>query len=272
MRFTIVLIIFTSCALALGDETPNSVLRRISYDQNLGAQLPLDLKFRDDAGQSVLLQDYFQVGRPVILILGYYGCPMLCGAVLHGATSCLKLIPLTAGTDFDVVMVSIDPNETPELAAQKKAEYLKEYKRPGAENGWHFLTGDAAAVKALADSAGFRYMYDEHSRQYAHPSGILIATPKGQISRYFLGIDYPARDLRLSLVEASHESIGTVADQILLLCYRYDPTTGRYGFVIINAIRIGGALTVGALALFIVLSVRKERSVHVAVSPNRGVT
>lgn len=265
MRITIALFMITlaSCALLASDETnntANAVLRRIAYDQNLGAQLPLDLQFRDDTGQAVRLQNYFQSGRPVILILGYYGCPMLCGAVLRGATGCLKLLPLNAGRDFEVVMVSIDPAEKPELAAEKKREYLKDYNRPGAESGWHFLTGDGAAVKTLAQSAGFRYMFDEHSRQYAHPSGILIATPKGQISRYFLGIDYAPRDLRLALVEASQESIGTITDQILLLCYRYDPSTGRYGFAIINAIRAGGALTVGALAWFIIMSIRRERT------------
>ena len=253
--------ILIGCGFASSADTPpqDPALPRIGIDQRLDAELPLNLKFRDEAGQPVRLQEFFHPGRPVIIMLGYYGCPMLCGAMLHGVTSCLKLLPLNAGSDFEVVMVSIDPSETPPLAAAKKAEYLREYNRPTAAAGWHFLTGETPEIERLTEVAGFRYFYDEHAKQYAHASGIILITPKGKISRYFMGIDYPARDLRLSLVEASQETIGTVSDQFLLLCYRYDPATGRYGFAVMNAIRIGGALTVLALAAFVGMSLYRER-------------
>jgi protein SCO1/2 len=248
---------FVCCAEPPAAREP--ALRRIGFDQRLDAVLPLDLQFRDEAGQPVQLQEYFHSGRPVILLLGYYGCPMLCGAMLRGTASCLKLLPLNAGSDFELVMVSIDPSETPQLAAAKKAEYLREYKCSGAAAGWHFLTGQTAEIDTLTRASGFRYFYDEHAKQYAHASGIILVTPMGKISRYFLGIEYPARDLRLSLVEASQETIGTVSDQFLLLCYRYDPATGRYGFAIMNAIRIGGALTVALIGAFIGISLLRER-------------
>jgi len=263
-----VLALITACGTALCAEPPalidepaqpDAIARKIGFDQNLGADLPLDLQFRDESGRMTPLRNYFHPGRPVILLLGYYGCPMLCGAMLNSLTGCLKLISLNAETDFEVVMVSIDPTESPGLASKKKTEYLREYKRAGADEGWHFLTGETEAIAALAKAAGYRYVYDVHSRQYAHPSGIIVATPKGKISRYFMGVDYPARDIRLSLVEASGETIGAITDKLLLLCYRYDPATGKYGLIVINAVRIGGALTVGAFLLFVGLSLWRDR-------------
>lgn len=258
MRFTAALLLCSTAAYA-AQVTPENIMSSVGFDQKLNAELPLDLKFRDEAGQPVQLQDCFRGGRPVVLVMGYYKCPLLCTAVLNGLTSCLRMLSLNAGSDFEVVMVSVDPTESAELAATKKAAYLKEYRRPGASEGWHFLTGDQPAIHTLAHAAGFRYIYDETAKQYIHPSGIIVLTPGGKISKYFMGVDYPVSDLRLALVEASHETIGTLSDQLLLYCYRYDPATGKYGFAIISAIRLGGIATVLGLATYIFLMLRRER-------------
>ena len=231
-------------------------LQKVAFEQRLDQQLPLELPFRDETGKAVRLGDYF--GRkPVVLAFVYYECPMLCTQVLNGLESALRVLNESVGKEFDVVTVSFDPRETPVLAAGKKLAYLDRYKRAGAEQGWHFLTGEQAAIDALTKAAGFSFYWDEQSQQFAHASGIVVATPAGKLSRYFLGIDYSPRDLKFALMESSKERIGTLADQLLLYCYHYDPATGNYGFVAMRAVRIGGAVTLMALVGFVFVSLRR---------------
>jgi protein SCO1 len=234
-------------------------LREIGFDQNIDQKLPLDTTFRDESGRSVALSTYYGE-KPVLLAFVYYTCPMLCTQVLNAMTSTISTLSLDAGRDFELVLVSIDPRETPAQAAAKKAEYLHRYKRPGAEAGWHFLTGDEPEIKKLAKAAGFRYAWDEQTQQYAHPTGIIVTTNDGRPARYLFGIEYGPRDLNLALVEASEGKVGTFADQLLLFCYHYDPMTGRYGLYIMRAIRIAGVATVAFIGIFIVTMVRRERS------------
>jgi protein SCO1/2 len=215
-------------------------LRNIGLDQNLNAQIPLSLIFRDDSGRELPLSAYFG-SRPVVLALVYYQCPMLCTQVLNGMVMSLRGMSLESGRDFDVVTVSIDPTEMPDLAAKKKAEYLRRYAKGSA--GWHFLTGAEPQIKQLAHAVGFRYAYDPKTKQYAHASAIMVVTPSGRLSRYFYGIEYAPRDLRLGLVEASENKIGSPVDQILLYCYHYDPNTGKYSAIVMNIVRLAGALT-----------------------------
>ena len=229
----------------------------VGFDQHLGDPLPLDLAFRDEAGREVRLGDYFGA-RPVILNLAYYRCPMLCTLVLNGIASSAGALSLAMGRDYDVVTVSIDPRETPQMAAAKKNGYLKEYSQLGKASGWHFLTGDEASIKRLADAVGFRYVYDPAKDQYAHPSGVVVATSAGKIAQYFFGIEYAPRDLKLSLVAASSGKIGSIADRLMLLCYSYDPATGHYGAASLTLIRMGGVATVLALGAFVVAMLRRE--------------
>jgi len=243
---------------APADTQRPQVLRDVGFDQRLGAQVPLDLPFRDEAGRDVHLGDYF-TGKPVILVLAYYRCPRLCTLVLNGVMESLQELAFKAGDEFQVVAVSFDARETPEIAAAKKAAYLERYGRPGSEAGWHFLTGDQPAIDRLTEAVGFRYHYDAQQDQFAHASGVVVLTPGGKISRYFYGIRYEPRDLRLALVEASQNKIGSVVDQLLLLCYHYDPARGRYAATVVNLVRLGGVLTVLALGGFLVLAWRYER-------------
>lgn len=235
---------------------PARLLQRVGISQKMGAAVPLDLPFADEYGRDVTLHQY--LSKPVVLALVYYQCPSLCNMVLNGVLRSIKNIDLTAGSEYEVVAVSFDPRETPEMAAAKKQTYLREYKRPGAEQAWHFLTGPETSSKALADAVGFHYVYDALTNQYAHSSAIMILTPDGRVSRYFYGIDYPARDLRLGLVEASRKRIGTPTDQVLLYCFHYDPTTGKYALVVMNVLRLAGALTVGLLAAFMIVMFRRD--------------
>ncbi len=246
------------------DQKPD-ILKEIGIDQRLDAPLPLDLPLKDEAGRTVRLGDYFG-RRPVILALVYYNCPMLCTQVLNGLIAALNVMSLDAGRDFDVVAVSFDARETPAMAAAKKDAYLSRYKRPNASDGWHFLTGDAASIARLTKDAGFRFKYDESRDQFAHASAIMVATPEGRLARYFYGIEYPPRDLRLGLVEASAGKIGTPVDQILLYCFHYDPTNGKYGAVVINMIRLGGVATLAVLAvsLWVMSRRRAARLLHAA--------
>lgn len=227
------------------------LLKQVGIDQKLNDEIPLDLTFRDEHGQTVQLARYFG-SKPVILTLVYYNCPMLCTQVLNGLDRSLKLIPLTLGKDFNVVTVSIDPTERPVLAEAKQAMYTGMYGRPGAAEGWHFLTGDEPQIKALTQAVGFRYAYDSESKQFAHASVIMVLTPEGRLSRYFYGIEYPQRDLRLGLLEASQGKISSPVDAILLFCYHYDPHTGKYGLVISRVLQLAGGLTVliGGIFLF----------------------
>jgi protein SCO1/2 len=234
------------------------VLRQVGFDQRLNAQVPLDLAFHDEAGQPVQLGDYFG-GKPVILVLAYFRCPMLCTQVLNGLVQALLDIPFDIGKEFNVVTVSFDPRETPAMAAAKKKTYIERYGRPGAAAGWHFLTGQDESIHRLTEAVGFHYTYDAKHDQFAHASGIMILTPAGKISRYFYDITYRPRDVRLGLVEASANRIGSPVDQILLYCFHYDPTEGKYGAVIINFVRLGGILTVGAIGTFLFFMWRLER-------------
>jgi len=249
---------------------PNSVVDKIGVDQKLGAPLPLDLEFRDESGSTVRLGQYFSSGKPVVLSLVYYRCPGLCTMTLNSMSAAFKPLTLNVGKDFEVVTVSIDPKETPKLAAAKKAEYLKRYGRPGAEAGWHFLTGDEASIQALAGAVGFRYVYQPEIDQYAHAAAIMVATPQGKLARYFYGIEYSARDLRLGLVEASDNKTGTLADVMTLLCYQYDPKSGKYGAAVMRIVRAGGVATVLGLGAFIVLTLRRERRPVVVPAPPPG--
>jgi protein SCO1 len=233
------------------------LLRDVGLDQKLGATIPLDLVFRDEHGQPVALRQFF-AQKPVILTLVYYQCPMLCTEVLNGLLRSAKELPLQLGRDFSVVTVSIDPSERSVLANVKHELYAGLYGQPGSRQGWHFLTGDEPQIKALAQSIGFRYAYDSASGQFAHPSGIMLLTPEGKVARYFYGITYRSRDLRLALVEASQGTIGSPADQILLYCYHYDPATGKYGLLISRVIKAAGALTVLSLGLVIAMLFRRE--------------
>jgi protein SCO1 len=233
-----------------------ALLRRVGIDQKMGAQVPIDLPFNDEAGRKVTLREY--LGKPVILALVYYQCPSLCNMVLNGVQRSIKSLKLTVGDEFDVVAVSFDPRETPEMAAAKKVSYVKGYDREGTEQGWHFLTGPEVSSKSLAEAVGFHYAFDAVSNQYAHGSAIMILTPEGKVTRYFYGIDYPARDVRLGLEEASNRRIGSPVDAVLLYCYHYDPANGKYGLVIMNALRVAGVATVAALAAFMIVMFRRD--------------
>jgi protein SCO1 len=241
-----------------GSSPTADMIRDIGIEQHLGAQLPLDATFRDEQGHEVKLADYFG-SRPVVVMLVYYRCPMLCTQVLNGFLKSSQAVPLEIGRDYQVVTVSFDPRETPELAAEKKSSYVGAYRRPGAADGWHFLTGDQQNVDRLTETVGFRYRFDPNSNQFAHASGIVLATPDGRLSRYFYGIEYSPDDLRLGLVESSSGQIGSLVDQVLLLCFHYDPLTGKYGLVIANVLRIASSLTVLLLGSFLFAMYRRER-------------
>ncbi|MCS6804459.1 MAG: SCO family protein [Acidobacteriota bacterium] len=237
-------------------------LRDVGIDQRLNEQIPLDLTFRDETGKSVQLRQYFN-DKPVVLILAYYECPMLCTMVLNGALRAFRALSFDVGDEFQVITVSFDPRETPELAAKKKKSYMEAYERAGAADGWHFLTGDEPAIKALTQAVGFRYKYDPETEQFAHASGIMILTPQGRLSRYFYGIDYGPRDVRLGLVEASEGKIGSPVDAVLLYCFHYDPKTGKYGAVIMNIVRVAGVSTLVILGTFMIVMFRRERRMKV---------
>jgi protein SCO1 len=232
-------------------------LREVGFDQRLSERVPLDIALRDEAGRRVTLGEYFG-RRPVVLTLVYYECPMLCTQVLNSLAGALAVLTLDPGKDFEIVTVSFNPRETPELAAAKKASYLERYRRPGAAEGWHFLTGDEASIRRLTEAVGFRYVYDAELGQYAHPSGITVLTPDGRLSHYLYGIEYGPRDLRLALVDASAGKIGNAVDKLLLYCYHYNPATGRYGFVVMAVVRAAGVVTVAAIATFIIVMRRRE--------------
>lgn len=234
------------------------LIDRIGLDQKLGGQVPLGLSFTNELGEKIQLSQLIS-DKPVVLTLVYYECPMLCNQVLNSLLRALNVLTFDIGTEFEVVTVSIDPGETHALAAQKKAEYLKNYRGNDAALGWHFLTGEQDQITQLAQAVGFRYEYEEKTDQYVHASGIIVLTPDGRIARYYYGIDFPPRDLRWGLVEAADGEIGNPVDQLLLLCYTYDPLTGKYGLFVRNSLRIGAIATVLALGTFIIVMLRRER-------------
>jgi protein SCO1/2 len=247
-----------SAGLVFAQEGLPPMLEGVGIDQRLNRQVPLELRFRDEAGRAVELRQYF--GRkPVVLSLVYYECPMLCTLVLNGMLRTMRAMPLNAGRDFDIVTVSFDPREKPELAAVKKQSYIEGYGRAGAAAGWHFLTGDQEPIRRLTEAAGFRYKYDPTADQFVHASAIMVLTPEGRIARYLYGIEYSARDLRLALVEASAGKIGSPVDQVLLYCFHYDPRTGKYGLLIMNVIRAAGTATVLVLGTFLLVMFRRDR-------------
>jgi protein SCO1/2 len=239
-------------------ETPPEALRNVGIDQRLNQQVPLDLSFRNEAGETVTLGSLMR-GKPVILSLVYYECPMLCTLVLNGLLGTLKALPFDAGNEFDVITVSFNPKDTAELAAKKKAAYLNEYRRPGAEQGWHFLTGDEASIKRLAEAVGFRYTYLPDKGEFAHAAGIMVTTPKGVLARYFYGVEYAPRDVKFGLMEAAENRIGSPIDQLMLFCFSYDATTGRYTNQVMLLVRVAGAVTALAIIGFIVRAWRRER-------------
>jgi protein SCO1 len=236
-------------------------LKNVGIQQNLNDQIPPNLVFRDETGATVKLADYF--GRkPMILNLVYYKCPMLCSEVLAGLVSALKPMKLDVGRDFDVLTISFDPRETPQDATASKAQYLKRYARAGAETGWHFLTGPQDSIDALTKAAGFQYQYNEQTTQFAHSTAIIVLTPDGKIAQYYYGVEFPSKDLRLALVQASQNKIGTVVDQILLYCYHYDPRAGKYGLIVSRVLRLAGVLTMLILGGFMIIMFRRDAAHH----------
>jgi protein SCO1/2 len=252
-------------------ENPAQVISRIGFDQKLDSQIPLELEFKNEAGRSVRLKEYFR-GKPIILSLVYNTCPYICGASQTGLVTCLRVMTYSVGKEFDIITVSINPEETTVLSAAKKSEYTKSYGRAGAAEGWHYLTGNKQSIEALTHAVGYKYEYDATSKQFAHPTGIVLLTPEGKISKYYFGIEYYPRDLSLGLVEASQNKIGTVADQVVLYCLKYDPMTGKYGLVISRILKLLGVMTVLALGSFIVAMIWRDARLKKAVLNNRRAT
>jgi protein SCO1/2 len=233
----------------------------VGFDQNIGRDVPLDAIFQDETGKKVHLGDSFG-DKPVVLQLAYDTCPMLCSLTAQGLVSSLKAINLEVGVDFNVVTLSFDPRDTPERSRTKKVAAMARYGRSAGERGWHFLTGDETEIKKVTSAVGFRYVWDAPSQQYAHPAGVVVLTPKGTIARYLFGIEYASKDLRLALVESSKGNVGTVVDQLLLLCYHYDPKVGKYGATALGAMRAGGALTLLLVGGMVFVLSRRDRRAH----------
>lgn len=244
--------------LSLPETGRPPVLREVGFDQNLGQNVPLDLPFTNDRGERVTLGDYLGE-RPVVLLPAYYSCPMLCPLTIEGTARALKTLAFDAGKEFDVVVFSFDPEDETAGAARQKKAALARYGRDGAARGWHFLTGAPTSIAALTTAIGYRYALDEKSGEYAHPAGLVVLTPTGKISRYLFGLDPSARDLRLALIESTEEKIGSPLDQVLLFCFQYDPTHGRYSAIALGSMRALAALTVVSLGLFIGVALWRER-------------
>lgn len=231
-------------------------LQEVTFKQRLNEQLPLDAMFRDDTGRQVALREFF--GRkPVVLAFVYYQCPMLCSQVMNGLSSAAKALPFAAGADFEVVLISFDPRDTPEAAAAKKRDHLAKWPEGDART-WHLLTGDEATIQRVTSAAGFTYRWDERSGQFAHVSGILVATPDGRLARYFYGVEYSPRELRLALVDSGEGEVGSVVDELLLYCFHYDPESGRYGLLVMNLVRLAGVMTVLGIGAYIVMMRLRE--------------
>jgi len=265
-----VLLLFSGAAAVCAQSAPSNVgptsvtmppaLQNVGFEPSLNAQMPLDLPFADENGQSVKLGDYFGHGKPVLLAFVYYGCPMLCNQVEQGVVGSLKMLSFNPGRDYDVVFVSFDPRETPEMAAEKKKSTLGHFQRPATDGGWHFLTGNKEAIDAAAKAANFRYKFDAKNNLFSHASGIMLLTPDGRISRYFYGIEYPSRDMRLGLVDASAGKIGTPIDHALLFCFQYDPSSATYSTAILRIVRVAGLLTVLGIVAGILVFRRRDLS------------
>jgi protein SCO1/2 len=238
-------------------------LKKVGIEQKLNSQLPLEAKFKDDNGKEVKLGDYFNKQKPVILALVYYECPMLCNEVLNGLTGSLKGISFDAGKDFDVVAISFDPreNEKPGLTKNKKESYVERYNRPASADGWHFLTGTQGEIDKVTKAVGFNYTFDEKTNQFAHAGGIMIVTPEGRLSRYFYGIDYSPKDVKFGIMESSENKIGNPVEQLYLYCYHYDPSTGKYGLVIINVLRILAVITIFGVGTMLFVFWRRNKKI-----------
>jgi len=245
------------------------VLRNVGFEPQLNAPLPLDLAFRDEAGRDVQLRQYF-TQKPVLLALVYYGCPMLCNQTEQGVVGALRMLSFNPGRDYEVVFVSFDPRESPDMAAQKKESAMTHFRRPETATGWHFLTGSKDSIDALTKAANFRFTFDQKSNLFAHAAGIMLLTPDGRISRYFYGVEYPARDVRLGLVDASAGKIGTPIDRALLFCYQYDPTSARYSASILKIIRLCGVLTILAMVAGFLIFRRRDRHIAAARTKLQG--
>jgi protein SCO1/2 len=249
--------VLTAFSAAHADSLQQQIAARAGLEQKLNAQVPVDAVFRDEQGKAAGLGNFFG-NKPVILALAYYECPNLCTLVLNGVLQTAQDLKFDAGKEYEIVVVSFDARERPALAAAKKQMYIQRYGRAGAKDGWHFLTGDENAIAQLAQSVGYRFSYDESTRQFAHPSAIMVLTPQGKVSRYFPGIEYPARDVRLALIEASENRVGSLADKVFLLCFHYNPSTGKYGLLINRVIQVAGIGSAAALAFGIVAMLRRE--------------
>jgi protein SCO1/2 len=236
----------------------SSLLKEVKFDQHLGVQLSLDTEFRDESGKTVKLREYFGK-RPMVFALVYHECPMLCNVVLNNMVSSLRSLEFTPGVEYDVLTISIAPHETSALASAKRRGFVTKFQRMETLNHWHFLTGDEPNIRKIADEVGFNYAYDPKSGQYAHASGIMILTPEGKVSRYFYGVDYPTRDLRFGIMEASEEKIGSPIAQVLLMCFHYDPTTGKYSLAVMRILQACGLVTVIGLGMSIVTMLRRDR-------------
>lgn len=257
--FIFFLLFFVIANEAKSTESIPPELEGIGVVEKLGGGVPLDLVFKNEEGKEVKLRDFFQPNKPVILTLIYYGCPNLCGFLLNGFVDSLKLFPWSPGKEFTVLTVSIDPNENSELAKQKKEALLKIYSRENAEKGWHFLTASGDEAKKLSESVGFKYRYDDVEKQYAHSAAIFVLTPDGKISRYLYGIQFPVRDLKFSLIEATQGKIGSVVDKLLMFCYHYDPKGKKYALMAMNLMKVGAAITVIIVAMVLLLQLRKRK-------------
>jgi protein SCO1 len=233
-------------------------IEHVTFSQRLGERLPLDARLTDETGREVVLGEYFGKDRPVVLAFVYFQCPMLCPLVMNGISSALKVVPFTPGKEFDVVLVSFDPKDTPEAANAKKRAHMQHWAVPETADGWHFLTGTEQEIRRVTDAAGFTYEWDEETQQFAHVSGLLVATPDGRLSRYFYGVEFSPKDLRLALVDSGQGRLGSVVDELLLYCFHYDPSSGKYGAVFMNIMRLGGVLTVGLILGFMVLMRLRE--------------
>jgi protein SCO1/2 len=248
--------------MAIGQTTQQEIAVRAGLEQKLNAQVPLDAVFRDEHGTAVKLGQFFREDEPVILAFAYYECPNLCTLVLNSLLQTAQELRLDAGKDYEIVVVSFDPRERPALAAAKKQTYLERYGRPGASDGWHFLTGDRDAIARLTAGVGYHFAYDETTRQFAHPSAIMVLTPTGKIARCFPGIEYPPRDVRLALISATQERVGSIADRVFLLCFHYNPANGKYGLIITRVMQVAGIGSALALACYIVFNLRRDRRTH----------
>jgi protein SCO1/2 len=258
-----------SGAMVANGETKPAILKDVGIDQKLGAQLPLDQVFNDENGKPLRLDSLLD-GRPIILTLVYFRCPMLCTMVLNDLVQSMHQMKEKLGTDFDILTISFDPADTPQVARAKKANYFAAYGHSDGAAQWHFLTGSPSAIAAVTSAVGFRYVWDPDYKQFAHASGIMVLTPQGKISRYFYGVDYEPKDLRLALVEASGGKVGGLADQILLFCCQYDPTTGKYGLAVSRGLKVFGFLTICAVAALVFFAVRRRSSTSPAVLEDHG--